>query len=276
MEVTVRPAALDDRAEDLLYLSAERYYDAYAGDEATARRLLRRVHPKPGHPASVSLARVAEAEGRVVGVIVGFPAGEGEDLARHFLRLTAWRIPPWRWRRSGRATSTRPPVCRPRRRRARGTSTRWRSRRTRGARASPARCSPTPRRPRAPRARPGSRSTPGSRTSPACALYEASGFEQRDVRRARDERAAAALGGAGVRRLLQGPVVPSRSRSIRPGAGACRSSDLGSSSTPRSRPAACRAPRARRRRRSAPRGRAARATPRTPSGARRRARRARR
>ena len=50
MEVTVRPAALDDRADDLLYLSARRYYDAYAGSEAAARRMLRRVHRKPGPP----------------------------------------------------------------------------------------------------------------------------------------------------------------------------------------------------------------------------------
>ena len=63
MEVTVRPAALEDRADDLLYLSARRYYDAYAGNEQAARRILRRVHRKPGHSASVSLCRVAVAAG---------------------------------------------------------------------------------------------------------------------------------------------------------------------------------------------------------------------
>ena len=99
MEVTVRPAELDDAADDLLYLSAQRYYDAYAGGEQAARRILRRVHRKPGHAASVSLCRVAVAGGRVVGVIVGFPADDAEALARRFLTLTAPRVPPWRWPR---------------------------------------------------------------------------------------------------------------------------------------------------------------------------------
>src|SRR4051794_28473221 len=99
MQVTVRAAALDDRADDLLYVSAHRYYDAYAGGEAAARRMLRRVHPFPGHAASAALCRVAEAEGEVVGVIAGFPAGDGERLARRFLALTAPRLAPLRWPR---------------------------------------------------------------------------------------------------------------------------------------------------------------------------------
>ena len=69
IEAPCAPPRLSERAEDLLYLSAHRYYDAYAGGEATARRMLRRVHQRPGHPASVALSRVAEGDGRVVGVI---------------------------------------------------------------------------------------------------------------------------------------------------------------------------------------------------------------
>lgn len=196
MEVTVRPAALDDRAEGLLYLSAQRYYDAYAGDEATARRLLRRVHPKPGHPASVSLARVAEADGQVVGVIVGFPAGEGEDLARHFLRLTAWRIPPWRWRRLLRhlnSASGMSPTPAPGSWYVDALAVAPDARRQGVARALLADAEATARAQGAT----GVSLDTGLENAPARALYEASGFEERDIRRARDERAAAALGGAG-------------------------------------------------------------------------------
>ena len=196
MDVTVRPVALDDRVDDLLYLSAQRYYDAYAGGEATARRMLRRVHAKPGHPASVSLARVAVSDGRIVGVIVGFPAGEGEDLARHFLALTVWRIPPWRWRRLLRhlnAVSGMAPAP------AAGS---WYvdalavaagARRQGVARALLADAEAIA---RAKGANGVSLDT-GLENAAARRLYESSGFEQRDIRRARDERAARAIGGEG-------------------------------------------------------------------------------
>jgi ribosomal protein S18 acetylase RimI-like enzyme len=196
MEVTVRPAALDDGAEDLLYVSAQRYYDAYAGGEAPARRMIRRVHAKPGHPASVSLARVAEAEGRVVGVIVGFPAGDGETLARRFLTLTAPRIPPWRWPRLLRhlnAAAGMSPTP------ALGS---WYVdalavaedvRRQGVARALLADAEAIARE----HGTTGMSLDTGLENAPARRLYVASGYEQRDVRRARDERAARAIGGAG-------------------------------------------------------------------------------
>jgi ribosomal protein S18 acetylase RimI-like enzyme len=196
MEVTVRPAALQDGADDLLYVSARRYYDAYAGDEATARRMLRRVHRKPGHPASVSRCRVAEADGRVVGVIVGFPAGEGEQLARRFLMLTAPRIPPWRWPRLVRhldaaaGLSPNPAagswyvdalaVADDARRQ--GVASSLLADAEAIARAAGAT---------------GVSLDTGLENAAARRLYEASGFEQRDIRRARSDRAARALGGAG-------------------------------------------------------------------------------
>ena len=196
MKVTVRPAALEDRADDLLYLSAQRYYDAYAGSEATARRLLRRVHPKPGHPASVSLARVAEAEGRVVGVIVGFPSGEGEGLAQRFLRLTAWRIPPWRWRRLLRhlnAASGMSPTPAPGSWYVDALAVAADARRQGVARALLADAEAMARA----RGASGVSLDTGLENAAARSLYEASGFEQRDIRRAHDERAERAIGGAG-------------------------------------------------------------------------------
>jgi ribosomal protein S18 acetylase RimI-like enzyme len=196
MEVTVRPAALDDDAQDLLYVSAQRYYDAYAGDEATARRLLRRVHAKPGHPASVSMARVAEAEGRVVGVIVGFPSGEGEDLAQRFLRLTAPRIPPWRWRRLLRhlnAAAGMSPTSAPGSWYVDALAVAADARRQGVARALLADAEAIARAEGAT----GVSLDTGLENAPARSLYEANGYEQRDIRRARDERTAQALGGAG-------------------------------------------------------------------------------
>jgi ribosomal protein S18 acetylase RimI-like enzyme len=196
MQVTVRPAEPDDGADDLLYVSARRYYDAYAGGEAAARRMLRRVHRKPGHAASVSLCRVAVADGRLVGVIAGFPSADAELLARRFLSLTWHRIPPWRWPRLVRhlnATAGMSPSP------AIGS---WyvdalavaEDARRRGvARALLADAEATARAEGAT----GVSLDTGLENEPARRLYEASGYQQRDIRRAPDERAARAIGGAG-------------------------------------------------------------------------------
>jgi ribosomal protein S18 acetylase RimI-like enzyme len=196
MEVTVRPAEPDDGADDLLYVSARRYYDAFAGGEAPARRMIRRVHRRPGHPASVSLCRVAVADGRVVGVISSFPAADGAALARRFLALTWPRIPPWRWpqlvRHLNAAAGMSPnPVA--------GS---WyvdalavaEDARRRGvARALLADAEAIA---RAEGANGVSLDT-GLENAPARRLYETSGYEQRDIRRARDDRAVRAIGGTG-------------------------------------------------------------------------------
>jgi ribosomal protein S18 acetylase RimI-like enzyme len=215
MEVTVRPAALDDGADALLYLSAQRYYDAYAGSEATARRMLRRVHAKPGHPASVLLARVAEEQGtgRVAGVIVGFPAGEGEELAHRFLRLTAWRIPPWRWRRLLRhlnAASGMSPARAPGSWYVDALAVAADARRQGVARALLADAEAIARAEGAT----GVSLDTGLENAPARRLYEASGYTQRDIRRAPNERAARAIGGKGFIGYFK--PVSARARAPRP------------------------------------------------------------
>ena len=192
----MRAADQADGADDLLYLSARRYYDAYAGGEAAARRMLRRVHRRPGHPASVAVCRVAEAGGRVVGVVAGFPADDGERLARRFLALTAPRFPPWRWPglvrhlRAAGAVSPSPPagawyvdalavVPDVRRRGVAAALLRDAERvaRERGAT--------------------GVALDTGLENEAAQRLYERLGFERRDVRRAPDERTTRAIGGQG-------------------------------------------------------------------------------
>jgi ribosomal protein S18 acetylase RimI-like enzyme len=196
MEVTVRPAAPDDGADDLLYLSARRYYDAYAGSEAAARRMLRRVHERPGHPASVALSRVAEADGRAVGVIVGFPSADGEELARRFLTLTAPRIPPWRWPRLVRHLRAAADLA------PNPAAGSWYvdalavaedARRQGVARALLADAEAIARA----RGTTGVALDTGLENAAARRLYEASGYEQCGIRRAKSERAERAVGGAG-------------------------------------------------------------------------------
>ena len=105
----MRHARPEDAAAALLYESAAPYYDAYAGGTARARRLLRALYPRGGHTASWEVCRIAEHEGRVVGVLAAFATEAGDDLARRFVRLTMVHSPPWRLPglfRHLRATST--------------------------------------------------------------------------------------------------------------------------------------------------------------------------
>ena len=117
MELEVRAARPDDRAAaGLLYESAAPYYDAYAGGERRARRLLARMWTLPGHTASYEVSRVAIVDGELAGVLAGFRLREGNALATRFVSLSLRRVPPWRWiaitrhlRAAGRLTP-RPPV----------------------------------------------------------------------------------------------------------------------------------------------------------------------
>ena len=89
----IRPARPEDPAAALLYESAKPYYDAYAGGGERARALLEAIYPRPGHAASYELCHVAIAsDGRLVGVVAGFPVLEGDRLARHFVRLSVPRL----------------------------------------------------------------------------------------------------------------------------------------------------------------------------------------
>jgi GNAT superfamily N-acetyltransferase len=96
MEVVVRSARPEDGADALLFASAAPYYSAYAGGAERARRLLRRLYPKPAHTASWEVCRVAVAGDDVVGVLAAFPTREGDALARRFVRLTLVHSAPWR------------------------------------------------------------------------------------------------------------------------------------------------------------------------------------
>ena len=196
MELIVRPARPEDPADELLYESARPYYDAYAGDEARARRLLQGVYGREGHAASFEICHVAESGGEVVGVLAGFPAGEGDRLARRFVTLSLRRVPAWRWPRLVRhlraagTVSPRPPAgayyvdalaTAPQARR-RGVATALLCEAERLARHHDAT---------------GVALDTGLANSPARALYEGYGFQRREVRHAPDQRTAEAIGGPG-------------------------------------------------------------------------------
>jgi ribosomal protein S18 acetylase RimI-like enzyme len=196
MELIVRPAMREDAAGALLYESAKPYYDAYAGTEARARRILARVYGRPAHSASWEFCYVAEAEGEVVGVLAGFPSRRGEELARRFVAITLPRIPVWRWPgllrhlQAAGHVAPRPPA---------GSwyvdalAVRHDWRRRGVARTLLGEAEHQAERNGAT----GVALDTGLANAPARALYEAVGFQRGLLRRAPDERIAQAIGGPG-------------------------------------------------------------------------------
>ncbi len=197
MELEVRAARRDDVvAAGLLYESAAPYYDAYAGGERRARRMLRGVWPHPRHTASYDISRVAVAGGEVVGVLAGFLLLEGDGLANRFIALSVRRLPPWRWpgvfrhlRAAGRL-SPRPPVDAFY---VDGLAVAAGARRMGVASTLLDSASDTA----AARGASGVALDTGLDNAAGRALYEAVGFERRDVRAADDPRIARAIGGRG-------------------------------------------------------------------------------
>jgi len=198
MELRVRAARPDDGAgPDLLYASAAPYYDAYAGSERRARRLLRGAWPRPGHTASHSVCRVAVTRaGEVVGVVGAFPLADSGALANAFVNQSLRRLGPWRWpgvwrhlRAAGRLTPHPPDgawyvdalaVAAPARRR--GVARALLDDACERAREAGA---------------PGVALDTGLRNLGGQALYEACGFERTEVRTALDPATARAIGGPG-------------------------------------------------------------------------------
>ncbi len=197
MTLAVRPATPDDPAFDLLYLSAKPYYDAYAGSEHRARSLLTALYPRTGHAASYEVCHVAELDGvAVTGVIASFPVSEGDARARRFVSLTAPRVPPWRWPavirhlRAAGLLAPNPPAdtlyvdalaVDPAFRR-RGVARELLAHAERHAAAAGLH---------------GVSLDTGLQNDAARALYEAAGYEQREIRRAPSRAVAAAVGGPG-------------------------------------------------------------------------------
>ena len=196
MSFALRPATPADPADALLYTSAKPYYDAYAGSEARARAMLAAVYGRTGHAASFEVCSVVELEGDLAGVIAWFPVVEGDARARRFVSLTAPRVPPWRWPgllrhlRAAGLVSPHPPLSTlyvdalavaPGFRR-RGVATALLA----GAEEAAAAAGLA-----------GVSLDTGLHNEPARALYEATGYRQREIRRAPNPSVAAAIGGPG-------------------------------------------------------------------------------
>jgi ribosomal protein S18 acetylase RimI-like enzyme len=196
MPIAVRPATPTDPVHGLLYESAQPYYDAYAGSEARARALLASVYPRRGHAASFEVCAIGEIDGVPAGVIAWFPVTEGDRRARRFVSLTAPRIPPWRWpallrhvRAAGVVAPHPPPntmyvdalaVEAPLRRRGVASALLARAEEA-AAEAGLA----------------GVTLDTGLHNDGARALYEATGYRTREIRRAPTDAVAAAVGGPG-------------------------------------------------------------------------------
>jgi ribosomal protein S18 acetylase RimI-like enzyme len=196
MEVVVRAARPDDPVDGLLYESAAPYYAAYAGGPERARRLLRRLYPRPGHTASWEVCHVAEAGGVVVGVLAAFPSRDGDALARRFVRLTLLHSAPWRiprLMRHLRATSAVAPHPPERMLYVDALATDAAHRRRGVARALLAEAE----RMAAAAGLDGVALDTGIENRAARALYERAGFSLSSLRPAPDERTARAVGGSG-------------------------------------------------------------------------------
>jgi ribosomal protein S18 acetylase RimI-like enzyme len=196
MDLLVRPATPGDPAVGLLFESAKPYYTAYAGSEQRALALLQAVFTEPGHAASYDCTTVAYVDGELVGVIAGFPVDRSDDLSRRFIRLTLPKLPPWRWwgtfrhlRAAGLVAPTPPEdafyvdalAVAPEWRR-RGIAHRLLDEANRQARdAGLGRLA----------------LDTGLQNTGARRLYETYGFGEREIRRARNDRTARALGGPG-------------------------------------------------------------------------------
>ncbi|MFZ1160641.1 GNAT family N-acetyltransferase [Mycobacterium sp.] len=84
--VVVRAAQPDDHVADLVFGAAPQAYTAVAGSESRARAAIEQLWRMPGHSASFEHALVAELDGRLAGVLIGFPASNRYRLHLALLR----------------------------------------------------------------------------------------------------------------------------------------------------------------------------------------------
>jgi ribosomal protein S18 acetylase RimI-like enzyme len=95
--VVVRRARPDDPAASLVYDAAPRAYRAVAGSEAAARAALAQLWRARGHSASFEHALVAEVDGTVAGVLIGFAARDRYRLHAALLLKGLRHVNVRRW-----------------------------------------------------------------------------------------------------------------------------------------------------------------------------------
>jgi GNAT superfamily N-acetyltransferase len=94
--VVVRPARPDDDAAGLVFDAAPQAYTAVAGSAERARDAIAQLWRTPGHSASFEHAVVAELDGQLAGVLIGFPARDRYRLHAALLRKGFRHITPRR------------------------------------------------------------------------------------------------------------------------------------------------------------------------------------
>jgi GNAT superfamily N-acetyltransferase len=95
--VVVRAAHPDDQVASLVFDAAPQAYTAVAGSESRARAAIEHLWQMPGHSASFEYALVAELDGRLVGVMIGFPARDRYRLHLALLRKGFRFVSARRW-----------------------------------------------------------------------------------------------------------------------------------------------------------------------------------
>ena len=96
--MAVRRATPDDvAAAGLVFDAAAPAYTRLVGSAERARRMVALVWARPGHSASFEHALVAEIDGQVVGVLIGFPVRDRYRLHRALLRAGLRHLSPRRW-----------------------------------------------------------------------------------------------------------------------------------------------------------------------------------
>jgi GNAT superfamily N-acetyltransferase len=95
--VMVRSARPDDGAAGLVFEAAPEEYSSVAGSEVHARAAIEQLWRMPGHSASFEHALVAELDGRLVGVLIGFPARDRYRLHLALLRKGLRYVSGRRW-----------------------------------------------------------------------------------------------------------------------------------------------------------------------------------
>lgn len=93
----MRSARPDDPAAGLVFAAAPSAYTAITGSPDRAREALSVLWPQRGHSASFEHALVAEVEGRLAGVLIGYPERERYALHRSLLLLGFRYVPRRRW-----------------------------------------------------------------------------------------------------------------------------------------------------------------------------------
>lgn len=197
MALSLRPARIADvKGPGLLYVSAQPYYDAYAGSRDRALRMLESVWTKRGHTAAHDQCTLALLDGTIAGMFVAFSAEDGDALARRFLAVSLPRLGVLRWpgvMRHLQASARVMPVPPPRSLYVDALAVAEEQRRN-GVATAMLEAAAVQARQRGLR---GVALDTGLENTRAQALYEGFGFEREAERHAPNDRIAAAIGGSG-------------------------------------------------------------------------------